>query len=890
MAGGPMASELLSTKLRIPPRSHHIVRRDWLVDALEDTIPRHKLTLISAPAGYGKTTLLADWARSTSLPVAWLSLGEEDNDIERFFRYLLTAWDDALPGVVDSPLGVLLGALMPDREAVLTAFVNVASHLPGQIVFALDDYHLIDDNAIHESMAFLLDHLPPSVHIVLAGRGEPPLPLARYRARREMAELDAEDLRFRVEELDRFLNHEMGLDLDSEAIASLHTQLEGWIAGTQMVALTLRRNPQPNVDRLVSGRHRFIADYLAQDVLSQQPDDRREFLLRTSILDRLSAPLCDAVTGNANGQPMLETLERENVFLFPLDDNREWYRYHRLFADFLRDELRRHFPDEVAGLHYRASVWYLEQDLPEPAFDHALTGADLNLMIRVCERYIFVLLHAGEFKLLQRWLNALPAAWYAAYPVFGLAQAGLLAFSGEIDACLRRVDDVEHQLVSAEMADIRSQLARVTAIRCFVACIQNDVERAESLAIRALQDLRSDDLSFRVDIYHALGDTYRRNGRWEEAKAAYRTVLNHAESPTFPILSPHVFGALADLDLRQGRLQDAAGFWYRALAAIQEPESWGRVPLPIIGWVYVRLGELLYEWNELVDAWHHVSRGLERAELSGDTRTLVVGYLLAGRIHLTNGDIAAAASYLEDARPHVTGTPPSEWTSRFERLQLELWLTQDRLRAAVNWSDRMQSDETIQQRPESEIAQMATARVLIVKGDAPSVGLALELLAPLVQSARVEGRVGIQIEAMALQALAYWRRGERSDALTSLEQTLRLAEPEGYLRLFADLGQSMARMLQEAHSRGMMPRYVASLLAACGSPASDEPALPEPLTDREQETLSLIAAGLTNAEIAERLFISPETVKKHAGNIYSKLGTRTRTEAVARARALGLLD
>ncbi|MEX1158292.1 MAG: AAA family ATPase, partial [Thermomicrobiales bacterium] len=694
-----MAHDLLSTKLRIPPRTQHVVRRARLVDALGEAVPRHKLALISAPAGYGKTTLLADWARESRLPVAWLSLGADDNDLERFLRYLLTAWEGASPGVEDSPLGLLLGGMMPDRDAVLTAFVNVANELPGQIVFVLDDFHLIEDGSIHEALAFLLDHLPPTVHFALAGRGEPPLPLARYRARQELFELDASDLQFRVEETDAFLNQQMGLRLDDDAVTALHAQLEGWIAGTQMAALTLRRQDRPAEHLIVSGRHRFIADYLSQDVLAHLPDDLRQFLLRTSVLDRLSGPLCDAVTGEEDARTTLETLERENLFLVPLDDNREWYRYHRLFADFLRDELQRRHPDEVAGLHRRAGNWCLAHDLPEPAFQHALAGDDLELMIRVCERHIFVKLHNGEFRLLQHWLSALPAEWYSAYPVFGLARAGLFAFSGALEDCVRCVDDVEHQLVLAERTDSRGQLARVTALRCFVACFQNDLAQAEILASQALQNLRDDDVSFRLDIYHALGDTYRRNGRWDDAKANYRKVLDLTHSPTFPPVSPHIFGALADLDLRQGRLRNAAAHWRQALAVIQERESWGRIPLPVIGWVYLRMGEILYEWNRLADAWDHLSRGLERAELGGDVRAMIVGYLLAGRVALTEGDSEAAAEYLEEARPLVEQASFPEWTSRFERLRLELWLAQGRLRAAVDWSDEMLKGDALRDRP-----------------------------------------------------------------------------------------------------------------------------------------------------------------------------------------------
>lgn len=889
-----METSLLATKLRIPPQTHHLVRRDRLVDALERGIPHYKLVLVSAPAGYGKTTLLAQWARGSRFPVAWLSVSEADNDPERFLRYLLTAWEEIQPGVRESPLGLLLGSMTPDNEAVLSAFLNEAGEVPEHTVFVLDDYHLIDDPAIHRTLTFLLDNLPPTLHFVLAGRSDPPLPLARYRARQELMELRTGDLQFLKDETADFLNRQTGLGLADDQVLSLQTQLEGWAAGLQLAALTLRHRSEPAERLTPSGRHRFVADYLNEDVLAHLPEDRQRFLLQTSILESLCGELCDAVTGRRDGQDTLEALERENLFLVPLDDNREWFRYHRLFADFLREELGRRHPDEVADLHRRAARWYLAHDLSEPAFRHAVAGDDLELTIQIGERYMYVKLHSGEFKILGEWLDALPADWYAAYPAFGFARAGLLAFSGAFDACIQCVDEAEQMLTPAVTDSSRWQLARVVALRCFMACMQNDLQRAEDLADRALQDLREDDHSFRADTYHALGDTYRRNGQWELARKHYLKVLEFTRNPTYRVQSVHVFGALADLELRQGRLRGAAAYWRKALAAIQEPENWGRIPLPVTGWVYVRTGEILYEWNELAEAREHLSRGLERAELGGDTRAMIAGYLLAARMELSQGDEDAAADYLERVRPLVGDSPLSEWLNHFERVQLEFWLARDQLRAAVNWVDTMLDGDALQSQPEPEAAQLAIARVLIVKGDAPSVERALSLLGPLMQSAEAEGRTGVQVEALALFAMAQWRRGERSGAMTALERALRLAEPEGYLRLFADLGLPMVRLLQEARSRGVMPDYVATLLAACGvelaSSAVAEVALPEPLTAREQEILRLMAAGLTNREIAETLAVSPQTVKKHTGNIYGKLGVRSRTEAAARARALDLLE
>lgn len=888
-----MDNNLLATKVRVPPQPQHLVHRSRSIDALERGIPEYKLILVAAPAGYGKSTLLTQWAHSSEFPVAWLSIGNEDNDPERFLRYLLKAWEAVQPSITESKLGLLLGSLMPEREAILSAFINVASDISEHVVFVLDDYHLIEEPAIHKVLTFLLDNLPPTLHFVLASRGEPPLPLARYRARRALLEFRTNDLQFLPGETADFLKRTMNLDLAQDVLDTLHNRLEGWVAGLQLVALTLQQRLVHSDKLLISGKHRFIADYLSQDVLATLPEHVQLFLLQTSILNELCESLCYVVTEREDAQQMLESLERDCLFLVPLDDRREWFRYHQLFADFLRKTLDRRLSDDIHELHRRAAVWYLDHDLPEQAFDHALAGNAPELMVEILDLYTNAKLNSGEIRVVERWVNRLPTEWYSAYPVLGITRIGYLAYIGNYRACIQQLNEVEQQLTPADSESRRWQLTRVIAVRCLLACIQNDMTQAETFAQEALKALPDENIGWRSGIYNALGDVYRQNGQWEAAKECYLNALA-AVSPQIRFMSALVLGALADLALRQGQLRDAHSYWRRALAIMEERENWGRLPLPVSGWLHIRLGELLYEWNEQAEAWEHLTRGLELAELGGDVRALIAGYLIAGRLKLTEGDTEAADGYLERARPLVENAQFSHWSSRFERFQLELWLAQERLRAAVDWSDAMLLDVTIEDGPESEVAQLAIVRVLIVKGDVPSIERALKLLKRLHTAAEAEGRAGIQIEALSLQALAHWRRGERADAMTALERALRLAEPEGYMRLFVDLGLSMARLLQEARSRAVLPDYVETLLAVFDADLyfsiAREPRLPEPLTEREHEILEFMAAGLTNQEIAEKLVISPETVKKHSGNIYGKLGVRSRTEAAARARELEILD
>jgi len=878
----------LTTTLQIPPAPARSLRRERLVDTLEHGITKHKLVLVAAPAGYGKTTLLVQWAHVSRFQIAWLSLDAEDDDATQFFRCLLAAWERLQPDIRAGPLGVLLGGAAPDIETVQRMFVNIASELSDHTAFVLDDFHLLRDDSIHEALAFLIDHLPPLCHIVIGSRAEPALPLARYRARQELLEVRTRDLQFAPEETAAFLAGPMGLELAHDAVTALHTQLEGWIAGLQLSALALRRGLTPKDMPDIGGQHRFIADYFQEDVLTPLAPELRQFLLETSILDRLCGALCDAVTDGTGGQALLERLEREQLFLQPLDDRREWFRYHRLFAEALQAALQRQRPDDVRELHRRAARWHLAHQLPEQALHHAVAGDDAELAAQVGERYFERKLLSGEFATLHRWLGALPAQWQTRQPALGLLQAGVHLFSGAFDAGIRCVDDVEASLTHEEPDDKDWQLARVGAIRCAIACFQNDLPLAETYADSALHDLPHDDHMFRAIILHSLGDTYRRNGRWEEARSMYLDVLDLVRAPSFRIRSAHIFGALADLELEQGRLRQAASYWRKALEVIEAPDAWGQFPLPLSGWVYIRVAEILYEWNQLGTAAEYLARGLQRAKLGGDVRALLAGYLLASRLELTRGNVSAAVAQLERARPLVEQATFPGWAERFERLQLECWLAQGHLRAVATWAD-----EIWQRDARTEAADLALARALLVKGDLPAVDRARALLKRLIDTAETAGRMGVAVEALALEAVALSMRGDQAGALAALGNALRRAEPEGYVRRFADLGLPMAQLLYEAQARDVMPEHVEALLAAFGedfaAPAPPQAILPEPLTEREQEILELIAAGLTNREIGEQLVISAETVKKHAGSIYGKLGVHSRTEAAARARELGLL-
>ncbi len=882
-----MEPTLLATKIRPPTTSNRLLRRPALIDRLESEVPDHRLTLVAAPAGYGKTSLLAQWAEVSCLPIAWLTLDDNDGDFKTFFRYLVAAWEQLQPQIRDSRLGVLQDAADLESADAVAAIVNTADQLVDDLVIVIDDFHLITDPALLDRFRQIIDNIPARLHFVIASRAVPELPLARYRARGELLELWLNDLRFSEAESSAVLRRLANMPLTDEQLGPLHRQLEGWAAGLQLAASSLRRGVDVSRLGCRSGRNRNIADYLQQDVFAHLPVAVQRFLLETSILDNLSDSLCNAVTSADDARAMLDLVEQENLFLQPLDEERRWYRYHRLFRDFLRSELDRSGHADIERLHRRAGEWYFAHQLPDQAFEHAIAGRDSDLTLRIFERYLNVKLNGGELKQVLRWLEALPSGWYDEYPLLHLYRGATLAMSGDFANCLRCVELAEQGLSSIGSEDRDWQLAIVTAVRCFIACVQNDLQQAEIYADQSLNALRAESQAFRASIYHALGDTYRRNARWDKAQECYSKVLPALGSSDFrlqaAVQAVHVYGALADLEMRRGCLRSAEDYWQMALEALNQPESRGRLDLPIIGWLHIRAAEVLYEWNRLDDARARLASGLRYVEVSGDRRTMVAGQLLAGRLYLTHGDVQSAADALEQVRPALESAELSDWREAFERLQVDVWLGQS-YRDLRNWSERAQTDG---------LESLAVPRALLLAGGSKQLVPAQSFLERALARAEADGRSGAAVEIRALQALLYQKLGDTPQALRSLSRALRDAEVEGFVRTFVDLGAPMLRLLQEVDSRSGTPAFAKALLDAFDAELAMRATpdiLPEPLTGRELEVLQLLAAGMTNPEIGDMLYISSETVKKHAGSIYGKLDVHNRTAAAARARDLGLIE
>ncbi|MBI2953204.1 MAG: hypothetical protein HYY30_02745 [Chloroflexi bacterium] len=901
--GPALDASLLAAKLCIPPLRPHLIARPRLMACL-DEIAHHNLALIAAPAGYGKTTLLAEWARQSHWRVGWLSLDPGDNDIGHFLRYVVAAWATIEQSIQEGPLGVLAWSLLPSIDKVLAALANEAAARIEPFVLVLDDYHVIAEPAIHDALAFVVDHLPPQMHLVVTSRTDPPLPLARWRAHSKLIELRADTLRFTAEETVQLFTRASDPALPIEDVTRLAERAEGWIAGLQLAALSLRgRDRLLGQIEALSGKDRYVADYLAAEVLGQQTESIRAFLLETSILNHLCGPLCAAVTGRTDSQAMLEALEQANLFLSPLDNTRQWYRYHQIFAEFLHHELQKREAEALAILHRRASAWFAEHDFPDEAFHHAITGEDFDQAARIVEGNLPLKLGYGHYRVVAEWLQALPRSLFKSRPVLGLFHGLFLLQGGQIEACLKSIEEVERHIDELDPPDkeTRVQKARIAGMRAILACFQNDLASAVKFSGQVFRDLPADDLFFRFGVNIALGDTYRRGSQWTAAIVPYSDALNIARRTPVPCIAIHPLSALGDLYMMQGRLRRASEFRLEALQLIADQANRAGITIPLMGWAHIRMGELLYEWDNLDGALDHLQKGLALAELGGDTQALVFGHLARGQVALARGDVEGAASELWRARPLVEGAQMPEWTNQLHQFQVQLWLAQGDLSAAVDWAEttHFAVDEEASYR--YEIVRLALARVLIAQGEREANAMALDralvLLHRLLHVAEVAGRKAVVIEALTLQAVVYRAGGNPPRAFSALERALQLAEPEGYLRLFADLGATVAGLLQEARSRGLAPHYVIKLLAAIGVPGTHAPAhpptaaaLPDPLSEREREVLRLVEAGLSNSQIAEQLIIAVGTVKRHVATIYEKLGVNSRTQAVARARELHILQ
>jgi LuxR family maltose regulon positive regulatory protein len=915
-----MATPLLATKLCIPRVRSEFVARPYLLEKLNAGLSL-KLTLVSAPAGSGKTTLLAQWVdalqREDGSPaLAWLSLDAGDDDPARFLAYLTAALGEQVQGLISPPGLPQLRAGARRTEESLTLLINQLAGRGAQVVLVLDDYHLITAQAIHDATDFLLAHLPDNVHLVIATRADPPLQLSRWRGRGQLNELRQADLPLTRQQITDFMRRATGLSLSAEEADLLALRTEGWITGLQMAALALqgREDPAQDLDRFLqsfTGEHRFVLDYLVEEVLDRQPEEIQAFLLNTSVLERLSGPLCDAVVKDAgpapistDGQAMLERLERENLFIVSLDQQRSWYRYQRLFADLLRQRFQQRYPDQVARRHQQASHWYAEQAaatgedwFTTQAIQHTLLGEDMERAARLIETVAEATLQRSETTTFLRWVEALPDAALQARPrlcIFAVVAQLLGGYP---------LQQVESALRVALQGDQPAEVAGETvALRALLATLQGDAQRSVDLSQQALSLLAHK----RGILYHLvldnLGLAYLLVGEMDAAIDALWQAAHMSRDRGDVMGAVGALANVAGLYMMQGQLQRAKEIYERALAWATDDQ--GR-RLPVAGKVLMGLGELYREWNDYEKALDYLTSGVvltrQYAEIGA-----IVGYLSLVRLRQSQGNLAAAQTCVEEARQIAQRFDASQMDDNLVAVQqARIWIEGERLEDALQWAQRR---ELIEVSPGQEAGRLATelrqveyatlARLYLAQGR-PEKALSL-LEPPAAPPARGLWHRRF-IEVLVLRALAFHAQGELAAAVSALERALDLGRPAGYVRIFLDEGPDLAPLLYRVVEKSEEPlrTYAGRLLAALDlsstrkipSPPGQDDAieLVEPLSPREVEVLQLVAQGLSNREIAARLFIALSTVKGHTSNIYGKLEVTNRTAAVARARTLGIL-
>jgi LuxR family transcriptional regulator, maltose regulon positive regulatory protein len=910
-----MPPPLLLTKLYVPPPRPNAVLRPRLVERLRSGLHR-KLTLISAPAGSGKTTLVSEWTSICGRPVAWLSLDDGDNDPARFLTYLVAALQQVSPGVGAGVMAALQAPQPPATEALLISLINEITTVPDRFILVLDDYHAVDSQPVDEDLTFLLAHLPPQMHLVIATREDPHLPLAQYRAQGQLTELRAADLRFTPLEAADFLNQSMGLNLSEPDIAALDARTEGWIAGLQLAALSMQgQSDHTGFIQAFTGSHHFVLDYLIEEVLHQQSAGIQAFLLRTSILDRLCGPLCDAVLldPGCSGQDTLETLERANLFLVALDNERRWYRYHHLFGELLRQRSGQKFsPAEIGETHLRASRWYEANGDWAEAFRHAFAAGDHTRAAGIAELAWHSMDSAFQSAAWLGWVKKLPHTAVQVRPVLS-AQAGIAFMdAGEPEASELHLLDAERcldgprcEMIVTDESQLETLPAMIAITRAYNAQVLGDYSATVKYAERALQLLPETDLFRRAQATITLEMTHWAMGELEAATQAMRTWMQSMERAGNFVFVVASASALADIQVEQGRLREAVRTYQQALQLAAEQ---GAEAQQITAHHYLGLAMLYHETGQDALRDEH----LEKAQEMGEKTTLVDWpyrwRIAQARLRESAGDLQAALALLDEAR-HVYIKNPIPDTHPVDALKANLYLKQGRLDQARAWVRERgisAADEIIYL---NEFSDLVFARVLIAEYRTSriesSLVQAVGLLERLQKAAEAQHRVGRVIETLAALSLAYQAQGNLPLARSALARALDLAQPEGYLRLFVDSGEPMRLLLLDYQSSiekqpggqshtiwGDVDRLISAFDRSGLEQSTANPknsSLVEPLSERELEVLRLIAKGLSNTEISQRLVLALSTVKGHNLRIFGKLQVQNRTEAVVRARDLGLL-
>jgi LuxR family maltose regulon positive regulatory protein len=906
-----MPSPTLATKLYIPALRQKTVMRPRLIEKLNDGLSSgRKLTLISAPAGFGKTTLVREWIVNCERPVAWLSLDEGDNENTRLLTYLIAALQTIVPNIGAEALRMVQSTQLPSIESVLTILLNEIATIPDDFILVLDDYHMIEDKTVGNILTFLLEHLPPQMHLVITTREDPNLPLARLRARDQLTGLRATDLRFTDSEAAEFLNQVMGLSLSAEDIAALETRTEGWIAGLQLAAVSMQGHHDTSTFiKSFTGSHHFVLDYLVEEVLRQQPEDIQNFLLCTSILNRMCGSLCNALLldSSAFGQETLEQLERTNLFIIPLDSERHWYRYHHLFGSLLRQRLgQNRKPEEIAQYHIRASEWHEKNGDPSQAVHHAIAAGDFSRVAMLAEKYWQKMNENFQSAAWLGWVKQLPEELIRSRPVLCTQIAWGYMDISEVDASESRLRDAErclegpaNEMVIVVEEQFRALPARIAIARTYNAQSVGDFPAAVKFAELAIELAPEEDHYMRAQTTAILGGTYWANGDLDAACKSMSDWIDNAQKAGNFIFAIASGSGKADILMAQGHLREALKTYQQSLQLASEHEAESQ---RIIAHHHLGLALLYHEMRDDESAAQHFQKSMELGQQSVLQDWSYRKYLAQARLKESEGDLDSALDLLDDAqRFYVRSLIP--YTRPIDALKVSIYLKQGRLSNAQEWVHEhgFSVDDDLNYLREFE--HITFARVLVaeyqVNRKEHIIQDALSLLQRLLKAAEDQKRMGSILEILKVTALAHHAHGSTSQAFTSLEHALTLAQPEGYFRIFVNEGEPIRSLLlvfrgaPEKQPRGKdheLHGYVDKLLSAFvqsnDTPQSNSNEL---LSQRELEVLRLIAQGLSNDEISQRLFLALDTVKGHNRRIYGKLQVQRRTEAIIRARELGLL-
>lgn len=855
-------TQLLSTKFFIPPKQPNFISRPRLIEMLDAALSR-KLTLLSAPAGFGKTTLVSDWVSQNQQPVVWLSLDKEDVDPKRFWLYFIAALQTISKEIGATSLGMLQHAKNAPGENLLTTLVNEIAAFPEHFIIVLDDFHLADVSDVDKSLTFLLEYLPPQCHLVMTTREDPSLPLARLRVKGQLNEIRAADLRFTHAEAADFLERFLGIKLSEENIAVLEARTEGWVAGLQLAALSLQGNTDPEAFiQSFSGSHHFVLDYLVEEVLEQQPKELQRFLLSTSILERFCGELCDALLpDNAlSGQETLARLEQANLFLIPLDNERHWYRYHKLFADLLAQRLL-HEHIDIADLHIRASQWYEENGLELEAFNHAVSANDLERAEHLLTSGDVPLHFRGAMVPVINWFESLPADALSSRPSLCVTYASALTVAGKpIEKIEKALNIAESALEKQPQKNANQDLlGQVATIRAMLAIPQSRINEIIVQAEQALKLLDAGNLADRTTAAWALGYAYQLQGKFDAAARAHREALEISQKSGNVMISLGALISLAKIAEHKYDLLAAKTLYEQALDMAGDP------PLPPASEAQLGLAQIHYEWDDLDAAEQHVKKSLPLAVLMENVDTPLRCELLLTKISLARRDMDTATAYLRNAEQLAERDYLAHKTPDVAAMKVSLLLA----KGDLNTASSLAHEHSL---------PLSKAEVYLAQGDAVA---ALEAL---------DNANDKELQTMLLKISALHKLGKKESALALLNQALNLTAKSRMLRSFMDVGDAMAELLRGLNAQGKQKDYLLKLQNAFGTEESiPTGGLIEPLSQREMEILQLIEQGLSNREIGERLYLALNTIKGHNRKLFSKLQVQRRTEAVARARELGLL-